>query len=234
MGQKGMERAVGIERVPEKRVVQIALVLTALIAVAGVWPWLLPPRPASPALFLLTPDQAGQRRFLQGEFEQASARFESPAWRATALYRMGEFEEAAGLYAGGETAEAHYNHGNALAFQGKYEAAAEQYTRALQKRPDWEAARVNLAIAQTQMERLKKEGGDMTGGMLGADDIQFTKGKSGGDSFETVEESVPNAKEMRSIWLRQVQTNPADFLKNKFAYQHALGGANEPESTNGE
>ena len=37
--------------------------------------------------------------------------------------------------------------------------------RALEEQPDWAAARENRDIARERLERLKKEGGDMTGGI---------------------------------------------------------------------
>ena len=63
----------------------------------------------------------------------------------------------------------------------------------------------------------------MTGGKLGADEIVFDQGKP---SPSAGEEPVEGGKEttdaeLRSIWLRQVQTRPADFLRAKFAQQYA-------------
>jgi Ca-activated chloride channel family protein len=34
---------------------------------------------------------------------------------------------------------------------------------------------------------------------------------------------------LREIWLRQVQTRPADFLRSKFAYQYATRAAGGAE-----
>jgi Ca-activated chloride channel family protein len=72
-------------------------------------------------------------------------------------------------------------------------------------------------------EALKKEGGEMTGGKMGADEIVFDQGKP---SPSVGEEQVDGGQEaadaeLRSIWLRQVQTRPADFLRVKFARQYA-------------
>ena len=71
--------------------------------------------------------------------------------------------------------------------------------------------------------RLKQEGGEGTGGMLGADDIVFTEGNN---SPSAGEEQTEGGKpmsdaEQRAVWLRRVQTRPADFLAAKFAYQVA-------------
>jgi Ca-activated chloride channel family protein len=38
----------------------------------------------------------------------------------------------------------------------------------------------------------------------------------------TEEAAAKSDEELRAIWLRQVQTKPADFLAAKFAYQQAM------------
>ena len=173
---------------------------------------------------LLTPDQQGYRFFAQARYSEAAEYFVDPLWKGIALFKLGEFEQSAGVFAGNDTAESAFNHGNALIMQGKYGEAAERYARALEMRPEWEDAMINRDIASARAAMLKREGGDMTGGMLGADDIVFSEGKSpasAGEEQVVVGQEMSDA-ELRAIWLRQVQTKPADFLQAKFAYQHAV------------
>lgn len=174
-------------------------------------------------LALLTGDQQGYRLFRQGRFEEAAERFTGPMWQAAALFRQGDFKQAADLLSGYDTAEAVFNHGNSLVMLGKYEEAVRRYARALELRPDWQEAAVNLEIARARAELLKKEGGLMTGGKLAADEVVFGKKKSAADIDE--EQSEVSAEmgdaEIRAMWLRTVRTSPADFLRAKFAYQHA-------------
>ena len=59
--------------------------------------------------------------------------------------------------------------------------------------------------------------------MLGADDTVF--GDKGGEGAEVTEQTggAPlSDAEIQELWLRRVQTRPADFLKAKFAYQQVL------------
>ncbi len=172
---------------------------------------------------LWTPDQRGYQQFESANYATAAARFLDPMWQGVARFRAGEFDKAASLFAGYDTAEAAFNHGNALVMQGKYEAAAARFARALELRPAWEDATVNREIALARAEALKEEGGDMTRGKLGADEIVFDKGKSSPLAGEEKVEGAQEATdaELRSIWLRQVQTKPADFLRAKFAQQYA-------------
>lgn len=195
----------------------VAILTTVWLAWLVLWPAHCPM-----AAVLLTPDQRGQLLMEQGQFGEAAAWFQDPFRKATAFYRAGEFKDAASLWSGFNTAEGAFNHGNALAMQGRYEDAIRRYERALELRPDWEAAVANLAIARQSAARLKKEGGDMTGGQLGADEITFTKRKSPEAGEETTEGGEPlSDAELRATWLRRVQTRPADFLRTKFAYQAA-------------
>jgi Ca-activated chloride channel family protein len=183
---------------------------------------------------LLRADQRGLRAFERGDFTQAAETFTDPQWRAAALYRAGEFEQAANIFAGFDSAEGAFNQANALVMQGQYEAAIERYTRALEHRPGWTEAETNLAIARSRAEQLKKQGGDMTGGMLGADEYKITSGKSpksgGEEQVEAEQTGLGNETELRAVWLRQVQTRPADFLRAKFAQQEAMRRAegNQP------
>jgi len=186
---------------------------------------------ATGAVTLLTPDQQGQRFFARGDFAEASNRFTDPMWRGVALFRQGEFKKSAGIFAGMDTAEAAFNHGNALVMQGQYDAAAERYALALELRPEWADATNNQEIALARAAMLKREGGEGTGGMLGADDIVFTEGKSppGAGDEQTEGGEAMSDEELRAVWLRQVQTKPADFLAAKFAYQQAMRPATGDE-----
>lgn len=174
-------------------------------------------------LTVLTPDQKGYHFFEAEQFKEAALSFSSPVWQGTAYFRAGAFKEAAGIFAGYDTAEAAYNHGTSLVMLGKYDEAILRYERSLELNPGWSEAENNLKIARARAEMLKKVGGDMTGGKLEADEIVFTKGKSfpEGESEEVSTNTELGDAEMRAVWLRQVQTKPADFLRAKFAYQHA-------------
>jgi len=172
---------------------------------------------------LLTPDQQGYYLFKKKQYEQAAIRFVDPMWQGIALFRQGDYEKAASLFAGYDTANAAFAQGNALVMQGKYEAAVDRYARALQLQPGWEDASINHEIAVARAEMLKQEGGEGTGGKLGADEIVFNKGKAPPSAGEELVEASQegDAVEQQAIWLRQVQTKPADFLRAKFAHQYA-------------
>lgn len=169
-----------------------------------------------------TPDQQGARLFEKGSYLDAAKTFQDPMWQGTALFRAGEFKDAAQTFARIDSAEGHYNQGNSWLMHGAYDAAIKSYDRALQKRPDWKEAveNRNLAIARAKLTEAK--GGDMGDQQIGADKIVFDKNaKNEGQETQTTGDQPSSNKDIQDMWLRRVQTKPADFLKAKFEYQNA-------------
>ena len=185
-----------------------------------------------------TPQQQGQAAVDRGDFEEAANLFVEPEYQGAAWYRAGEFENAAKAFAEVDTPEGYFNRGNSLMLLGQYEEAVRQYDIALERRPDWEPAQVNREIAAIRAERTKRTGGDMGDQQLGADEIVFDPDKKpGGQDTQVEQESGASDNMMQSVWLRKVQTRPADFLRAKFAYQAAYAqdkdGAGESATTEG-
>lgn len=173
-----------------------------------------------------TPDQLGQRQMKRGEFVAAAETFRDPMWQGVAWFRAGEFGKAEQTFASLDTPEAQFNRGNCLVMLGKYEAAVTHYDQALERRPDWQEAQINRDIAAARAKLLQRQGEDMGDQMIGADEITFEKGpQKGGQDTETESQQPLSDAEMQAMWLRRVQTKPADFLKVKFAYQLAKEAA---------
>ena len=172
----------------------------------------------------LTPDQQGQQLMNQGNYQAAAQTFKDPMRVGVAWFRAGEFEKAEQVFARVTTPEAEFNRGNCLVMRGKYDAAIERFDRALELRPGWSDAQINREIAVARAQRTKQEGGDMGDQQIGADEIVFDKNKkSGGQDTETEKTQPLTDSAMQAMWLRRVQTKPADFLKAKFAYQSTEG-----------
>ena len=167
-------------------------------------------------------EQQGQRLCNRGDFVAAANTFREPMRQGTAWYRAGEFDEAEQAFAQDTSAEAEFNRGNCLIMQGKYEVAAERFERALALRPDWQDARINRDIAFARASLLQRDGGDMGDQQIGADEIQFDKTKRPNGQETQMESQRPlSDSEIQALWLRRVQSSPAEFLKSKFAYQLA-------------
>lgn len=180
--------------------------------------------------FWFSPDQQGRRLFEQAKYEQAAEAFVDPMWKGVAWYRAGEFKKAAEAFARLSTSEARYNLGNAQVMLGEYEKAVASYELALQDRPNWQEAQENVELAIARAKLVEQKGGDFGDQRIGADEVVFDRDKKDqGQQTEIAGEKATSDAAVQAIWLRQVQTKPADFLKAKFAYQQAQAGAEATE-----
>jgi len=177
-----------------------------------------------------TPDQQGQRLMDRGEYQQAAGKFTTPESIGTALFLAGDFEKAASVL------------GRSAVMLGKYDAAIAAYQSALGKRPDWPAAEQNLQIATLRKQALAPPDDDFggTGGMLEADEYVFDDtgrvNKSSNEQVIDAADQQLSEDAMRAMWLRKVETRPADFLAARFNYQLATreSPASEDKTTDGD
>lgn len=177
-----------------------------------------------------SPDQRADRLFRTKKYDEAAKEYRDPYRRGVALYRAGNFKDAAASFATVATPEAAFDRGNALVMQGKYADAIASYDRALSLRPGWEDAEENRAVAVVRRDRMTFKGGDAIGGQLKPDKIVFEKGKNSqpGEKTEMAGGKPLSDEELRGLWLRRVQTKPADFLRAKFAFQAQAKGGGSP------
>jgi Ca-activated chloride channel family protein len=88
-------------------------------------------------------DQRGRAALDAQEAERAAELFKNPEWRSAAQYRAEQFEASAASLANIDSADGHYNRGNALAKAGQLPAAVAAYDRALELDPAHDDARYN-------------------------------------------------------------------------------------------
>jgi Ca-activated chloride channel family protein len=185
-----------------------------------------------------TPDQQGSKLFDRERYIEAAEAFFDPMLKGAAYYRGGDFESAASVFGRIDSPQAAYNRGNALVMLGRYEEAINSYQAALEARPEWKEAEENLAIARARKERLAPPEDDYggTGGQLEADEIVFDDSgrvdKSGSEEITGGGDAL-SEDEMRAVWLRRVQNDPAEFLRTRFAYQLYRSGQEQEEGASG-
>lgn len=167
----------------------------------------------------LTPDQRGRLLLERGQTVAAAEVFRDPLWRGVALFRTGDFKAAAQTFAAVDTAEGAYNQGNALVMLGQYDDAIARYDRALALHPGWPDALANRDIARIRGARKKIEGGVTDDSESSPDQLVFDKTKKGGEDTTVQSTGAMSDDMVRALWLKQVQTKPADFLRVRFAYQ---------------
>lgn len=165
----------------------------------------------------LTPDQQGALALRSRDYAGASRLFADPMWRGVSLYRAGNYEEAADIFARVDSPEGNYDQGNAEAFLGKLPQAAESYRAALKQRPDWPEARGNLALVENILaDKKKDEQQEADEPQDDPDQVKFDKkGKKGKRG------TIDVRQQTAEIWMRNIQTTPTDLLARRFALEAA-------------
>lgn len=123
---------------------------------------LLPTQPVTAAPFK-TDDQTAYQQFQTGEYQQAAAAFQSPAWKGIAQYKAGDYQGAIDTLSTLSDPTSRYNLGNAYAQAGDLKAAKETYETLLKTDADNEDAKNNLKVieeALKQQQQQQKESQD--------------------------------------------------------------------------
>jgi Ca-activated chloride channel family protein len=98
-------------------------------------------------------DQRADHALRAGDSASASALAQTPEQRAAAAYRSGNYATAAHGWTTLDSADAHYNRGNALAQMKRYPEAIAAYEHALQLHPDMADAKANLELVRQLQKR---------------------------------------------------------------------------------
>jgi Ca-activated chloride channel family protein len=145
----------------------LALVPLALLGFRRGWIYLVVLLPLAPppahALdwndLWLRPDQQGARAMSREQYAPAAGLFRDPDWKGAALYRGGQYEQAAEAFARVPSASAHYNRGNALARMGNFADALQAYQQALDLNPELEDARANHELVNELIKQQQAQSG---------------------------------------------------------------------------
>jgi Ca-activated chloride channel homolog len=172
----------------------------------------------------MTPDQQGRYYFEKGKYQAAATRFENPMWKGFSLARSADYAAALDQFSLSDTPEAWYNQGNALAHLQKFPEAVHAYEQALQKRPNWPDAEENLKLVRSLIPPPKTDDDqqELPPDVENGETEMEEKGDQGKKTFQRV---PMDAEKMADIWMRNIQTSPADFLRRRFAIQ--ANGANQ-------
>jgi Ca-activated chloride channel family protein len=98
-------------------------------------------------------NQQAYEKLQQQQATEAAQQFDHPDWKASAQYRAGDYEEAAKNFAQSDSAEAHYNRGNALAKANKLPDAIKAYDQALKSNPELEDAKKNRKLVEDLLKQ---------------------------------------------------------------------------------
>ena len=201
-----------------------ALLLAGAIIAACAALWALRPAGYEFVNLWLNPDQQGRWRFERGDYAGAAQAFRDPVWQGVACFRAHDIDCATQSFARVGTVDGDYNGGVLQARVGRLDDALQAFERALAARPDWRAARENRdlvarVIAETRASAPQEEGGEPS---EAPDDMKVDEqGKRGKRGQVEIEKLGPDA--IDKLWLRNVRTDPAEFLRARFAAESRAG-----------
>ena len=104
-----------------------------------------------------TPDQQGQKALENGDAESAKSLFKDQLWQASAAYKSQDYQTAATNFKQGNSADAHYNLGNALARLGDFEGAIQAYDQALALEPEMQDAIANKELIEQVKQQQQQQ-----------------------------------------------------------------------------
>ncbi len=204
----------------EEQGVWLLLLLVPLAALGFRRGWLLT---ALPIFFLLPPpdahaglwenlwqraDQQGSQALAVQQPQQAAQLFESPDWQGVAQYRAGDYAAAEQSFAQLDSADAHYNRGNALAKQGKLPEALQAYEKSLEKNPENAAAKANKALVEKLLEQQKQQEQQQKDRQQGEDQENKDQPKDGQQSDQ--EQGKDQPKDGQQSGQQQGKDQPKD------------------------
>jgi Ca-activated chloride channel family protein len=194
--------------------------------------------------FWRRPEQQAAAAYARGpgaDIAQLVERLEPDSpWYAALLYRSGRFAEAAARFAARDTADAHYNRGNALALEGRLEAALSAYDAALAREPAMRDALANRLLVQETLARRRAPapgGGEERPSVHLDSDARAPAAGSPRDARKNTawdepgkparvppaggaQERPQNAELQRlEELLRKVPDDPGSLLANRFAHE---------------
>ncbi|MEM7168970.1 MAG: VWA domain-containing protein [Pseudomonadota bacterium] len=104
-----------------------------------------------------TKDQQGARALSEKNPTAAAHLFENPDWKAAALYKSQDYDQAAAQYEKLGGKRNLYNLGNARAKSGDLEGAIAAYDELLAQQPDHDDARFNRDLVQSLLDQQAKQ-----------------------------------------------------------------------------
>ena len=104
-----------------------------------------------------TADQQASQKLSNNNPAEAAKLFNDKQWKAASFYKNKQYQESIEVLKDIDTADAHYNAGNAYAKLGQADKAIEEYEKSLKINPNNEDARHNKHVLEQQKKQEQKK-----------------------------------------------------------------------------
>jgi len=160
-----------------------------------------------------TRDQQGRWAFEHDHLPQAAALFVDPYWKGVAAYHAADYDLALATFARLDTPQAYFYLGNIYVRRFKFDQAIAAYSQALKLQPQFPEATANLALARALLK--DTESAEQNAPETKPDEVKFDKAPGKGQSKAIKTEQAASD----ALWLQNLTTSPAKFLRQKFRLQ---------------
>jgi len=195
--------------------------------------------PAAAEALLQNSEQQAYQAWRQGELERSRDLTERPELQAQLAFEAGDYAMAARYWAQLDSAEAHYNRGNALVHQGELEAALAAYDQALAS-SDHPAAQYNRQLVADFLAQNPPPEEDETqqdepqpAESLGLDqsdaDAQSIQGDAAADPMLDAQQRVQNAR-LEQL-LNRVPPPRGNLLERRLQQEYRQAPIADPGAT---
>ena len=186
-----------------------------------------------------TKDQQAAEAFADENHELAASLFEQTGWRGAANYRAKNYESAIASFSTTDTADGHYNRGNALALAGNLPEAIAAYDVAISRDPEHADAIYNKEIVERLLEEQESEQGENQEGENQENqseqnsqsesqeqnqnsENQDQESKEGNEEHQQNEQQNEAPEEQESSESNSEQNTPSESSNEEFEDQQAL------------
>ena len=173
-------------------------------------------------------NQEALNSYQRGKYKDAVNKFNDEAWKASSLYKSGDYEGALNAFKSIPGPESLYNQGNALAKLGKLEDAINKYDQALSEAPDFDDARTNKKIVEDLLKQQQQQNQDQNQNENGDDGEQSDSQDNGQDNSDS-----PNSKQQSGDQNNQEGSNEQNGQQNDNEGQQSDQSQANDEQQNG-
>lgn len=164
-----------------------------------------------------TRDQQGRWAFEHEHLPQAAALFVDLYWKGIAAYHAADYDLALATFARLDTPQAYFYLGNIYVRRFKFDEAIAAYTQALKLQPQFPEATANLALAQALLK--DTDSAEKNAPETKPDEVKLDKAPGKGQAKAVKTEQATSD----ALWLQNLTTSPAKFLRQKFSLQDQAG-----------